>query len=121
MFDFIERLRQKSDGSKKKIAFLTSFSLAGLIFVVWLSVIYPDFSFKEKQKQTATAHDTGVFSSFLANMSEGFKGVKDQFNAAKEAVSSLSTSTHYRTETDTTEADFYTETATTSEEVNPGL
>ncbi len=98
MFDLIEKLRQKPESSKKKIAFLTSFSLAGLIFVIWLSVIYPDFSFKEKQKQVANSNNTGMFSSFMSNISEGIGGIKEQLNSVKDLVSSISTSTHYTTE-----------------------
>ncbi len=95
MFDFIERLRQKPESSKKKIAFLTSFALVGLIFAVWLSVIYPDFRFREKQKQTAAAVETSPTSSFFENIKEGFSGIKSQIKNIKDSISSVGTSTYY--------------------------
>ena len=125
MFDLIEKLREKPESSKKKIAFLTSFTLAGLIFVVWLSVIYPDFSFSEKQRQTANANDTGMFSSFITNMKDGISGIKSQIDSVKETISSIATSTHYtvdNNEASTTDA--FVETtqySTTTQDFNPNL
>jgi hypothetical protein len=95
MFDYIEKLRQKSDKSKRWIAFLSSFSFAGLIFVVWLSVIYPDFRFQEKQRQTASANEASPVGSFFSNMKEGFAGVKKQVDDMKDVVSGISSSTYY--------------------------
>ncbi|KND47772.1 MAG: hypothetical protein AB201_02460 [Parcubacteria bacterium C7867-006] len=95
MFDFIERLRQKSESSKKKIAFLTSFVLVGTIFAVWLSVIYPDFRFREKQKQTAASVEASPTTSFFENIKEGIFGIKNQINNLKESVYSIGTSTYY--------------------------
>ena len=95
MFEYIEKLRQKSEKSKRWIAFLTSFSFAGLIFVVWLSVIYPDFRFQEKQRQTATVNEASPVGSFFSNMKEGFAGVKKQVDDIKGIVSGMSSSTYY--------------------------
>lgn len=121
MFDLIERLRQKPDGAKKRIAFLTSLSLTGFIFAIWLSVIYPDFSFKERQKQTASANKAGMFSSFVANITEGFGGVKTQINNIKDAVSSLSTTTHYTVDTEASSTVVTGQSTTTTEVSDPNL
>ena len=43
MFDLIEKLRQKPNRTKKLIAFLGALLFVGIIFVIWLSVILPDF------------------------------------------------------------------------------
>lgn len=95
MFDLIEKLRQKSDKSKNKIAFLTSFTFSGLIFVVWLTIIYPDLKFIEKQKQTATASESSLSGSFIENMKEGFLGLKKEINDLKSVVDNVGTSTYY--------------------------
>ena len=88
-------------------------------------VIYPDFSFTERQKQTANASDTGVFSSFIENMQEGFSGIKVQINSIKDTVSSIATSTHYSVNNDdTTNTDSTTEVteySTTTEDRSPNL
>lgn len=116
MFDFIERLRQKSDSSKKKIAFLVSFSISGFIFVVWLTVVLPDFSFSQKQKQAAAVGDAGLFYSFYSNLTEGWNGVQDQFKDLKDTVSSISTSTHYTVNDESADTSIVQENATTSED-----
>ncbi len=93
MFQFIEKLRQKPEGAKKRIAFLASFSFSVLILGIWFSVIYPDFKFKEKQKQSASVNQASPASSFFENILEGFSGVKKQLGDVKDLVGSISTTT----------------------------
>ncbi len=117
MFEFIERLRQKSDKTKKRIAFLSAFCFVGLILVMWLTIVYPDFSFVQKQKQTASVGDTGMFDSFFANITEGFGGIKNQIQSMKDMFYSVSTSTHY-TLTDESTTTISTEENTSGIEQN---
>jgi hypothetical protein len=93
VFNLIEKLRQKPDGAKKRIAFLASFSFSVLILGIWFSVIYPDFKFKEKQKQSASVNQASPASSFFENILEGFSGVKKQLEDVKDLVGSISTTT----------------------------
>jgi hypothetical protein len=93
VFNLIEKLRQKPDGAKKRIAFLASFSFSVLILGIWFSVIYPDFKFKEKQKQSASVNQASPASSFFENILEGFSGVKKQLGDVKNLVGSISTTT----------------------------
>ncbi len=105
MFDLIERLRQKPEKSKKKIAFLASFFVTGLIFAVWFSVIYPDFSFKQKQKEAAkVVNETSPAEGFFENILAGFSDVKSQFKDLKTLISSFSTTTHYTSNDSTVES-----------------
>lgn len=120
MFNLIEKLRQKPDGAKKRIAFLASFSFSVLILGIWFSVIYPDFKFKEKQKQSASVNQASPASSFFENILEGFSGVKKQLEDVKDLVGSISTTTfvsnpeedistssvEFATSTDESEGDF---------------
>ena len=48
MFNALEKLRQKPESVKKQIAFAVALSFAGIIFLVWLTVVYPDLR-KENQ------------------------------------------------------------------------
>ena len=66
MFPLIEKLRQKPSRTKKQIAFVVSFLLAGVIFVIWLSIIYPaigaQFS-KIKESLSSLSTTTYYFAS----------------------------------------------------------
>lgn len=124
MFEFIEKLRQKSDGSKKRIAFATSFSFVAVIFTVWLSVIYPDFYFTERQKQKASVGEAGVVESFWENMTNGFSDAKNHLSDFRKNISSMviSTSTYYVAPTNTsktlqgtTTVEIVTDISTTTE------
>lgn len=95
MFEYLEKIRQKPERTKNRIAFLSAFSFSGLIFVVWLTVIYPDITFQERQKQAASVNEAGMFSSFIENFKEGFSGIKNEANGIKDMVSSISTSTMF--------------------------
>ncbi len=129
MFEIIEKIRRKPESSKNKIAFLTSFTVSGFIFVIWLTVIYPDLSFVEKQKQVASAGEAGVFSSFVENVKQGFVGIKQEAGMIKNIINNVvvnvATSTHYSAETGTSSAAFPTgnfqNIATTTDETSTGF
>lgn len=67
MFDFIEKLRQKPEKTKRRIVFLTSFSIVGIIFVIWLSVVFSDF-----RKEDNLSNDPARGSSPLTSLSNFF-------------------------------------------------
>lgn len=88
--DFIDQLRQKSPGTKKKIAFTTSAVVTLVIFGVWVSV----FHFGVDQKtSTVTAtvanssdKDVDPFSAFWSVISTGWNGLSDNINQIKTGV-----------------------------------
>ncbi len=95
MFNFLDKIRKKPARVKKQIAFFTAFSFAGIIFVVWLSVIYPDFvDTQEKQSKISSiqANPTDNFTSFF---SQGMTGIKDQYQKLKEAMTAFSSGPTY--------------------------
>ena len=96
MFEIIEKLRQKSPRIKKQIAFLTSFSLAGIIFVIWLSVIYPDFRKTQANEQKASSLEPSPISTFGETLGTGISAIKEQFGKLKNGISSFTTDpAHY--------------------------
>lgn len=118
MFDLIEKIRNKPEGTKKRIAFLTALSFSSVIAVIWLSVIYPDLRFIENQKQSAAAVESGPTENFLRNIKEGFSGAKEQINNIKQSVSNIASSTKY-IQNNTMETDtVYDESSTTSSTIN---
>jgi predicted PurR-regulated permease PerM len=102
VFQLIEKLRQKPDGAKKRIAFLVSFSFSVCIFVIWLTVVFPDFNFIEKQKQKAKVPETGAISIFIQNIKQSFGSIKEEAgmikNLINNTVSNVSTTTYYSLE-----------------------
>ena len=72
MLKIIERLRGKSHSAKKRIAFLTAVSVAGFIFVIWLSVIYPNFKEGEEKENKASKYEVTPFSAFSETISNSF-------------------------------------------------
>ena|SRR3989344_6245925 len=102
MFEIIENLRQKPDGTKKRIAFLTSFFFSGLILVVWLSVIYPDFRQTQKKVEEVSKNSPSPISTFGDTVAEGFSKVGSEWGRMKEAMSAFSAGSTYYTATSST-------------------
>ena len=86
LFQYIEKLRGKPERVKKQIAFLFSFAVTGIIFVVWLSFIYPDFRHSQSAKDTTnTASPVSAFSDIF---SSGISAIVEQFGRIQEMVTS---------------------------------
>jgi len=98
MFDFLEKLREKPERVKKQVAFIVALSISGIIFVVWLSVIFP--SWRSSQVETQSSEPSPL-ASFTSTFSSGLSDISSQFSKIKNIVSSLSTSTVYYNSTTT--------------------
>ncbi len=93
MFNLIEKLRQKPERVKKQIAFLGAFFIAGGIFVVWLSVIYPDFRKSQSQEAAVANLEPSPLSTFADSFFSGISSIREKFGEIKQSVSSLSGAT----------------------------
>lgn len=89
MFEYIEKLRQKPEKTKKQVAFLIALSFSGLIFVIWLSVIFPEWREGERKEAKVVKSEPTPLSGFMANLSAGIDGMKEQFSELKDTVTSL--------------------------------
>ena len=87
MFQTIERLRAKPDRTKKQVAFLTAFFVTGIIFVVWVSVVYPDFKARQDAAKKVSAKDPTPTSGLAEIFSTGIGAIGEQFSQIKEAIS----------------------------------
>ena len=96
MFNYIEKLRQKPDNVKKHIAFFVAFSFVGIIFVVWLSTIYPGFQ-QEKQINDRVASSGGPspVSTFVSILSQSVSTMSEQFSKIKETSTSILSGTDH--------------------------
>ncbi|HEY0220848.1 MAG TPA: hypothetical protein VGC58_01355 [Candidatus Paceibacterota bacterium] len=92
MFHFIERLRQKSEKTKKKVAFFTAFSFSLIIFIVWVTVIYPDFK-KDKIDQTANVVKASPIDGLADMLSSGFSEIAEKIGEMKSLMMDFSSST----------------------------
>ena len=95
MFEYLEKLRQKPEGAKKRFAFLTAFTISGIIFVVWLSVIYPDLTEQKKRDDKVKNLESSPLSSFIENVSYGFGQIGKSFDGIKETIDMLKTQPEY--------------------------
>jgi len=95
MFETIEKLREKPESSKKKIAFLTAFFVAGIIFVVWLSVVYPDLKMKNSKEKEVLKTEPSPLSAFEDTLSNGFLGLGEQLKNLKNSALLFSTKPEY--------------------------
>lgn len=117
MFELIERLRRKSDRTKKQVAFLTALFVAGVIFVVWLSVIYPDFRKKQQKINYVSNLEPSPLGTLGDTFRTGLSAIGEQFTSLKEAVSSITTSPSYYSTTSVTTNEVVLSTTTTESTV----
>ena len=115
MFNFLENLRQKPVSVRKRVAFLTALSIAGLIFVVWLSVIYPDFYTDQTQQAKAKVVEPSPVSTFGDTMRSGLAKIGAQFGELKNTLSSFTTMTATTTYYSSTTTDSTSISTTTGE------
>lgn len=92
MFDYIEKLRQKPYSTKKQIAFLVSFSFVSVIFIIWVTAVYPSFG-KENIDNPDVSEKFSPFSTFNSVLSQSMGAIGDQISKISGVVASLSSST----------------------------
>jgi hypothetical protein len=95
MFELIERLRQKPERAKKRIAFLTSLTFCGIISLVWLSVVFPDIKSSKEINDKVANVGSSPSSAFTETLTQGFSAIGAQINKIKEATSIFDSGTMY--------------------------
>ncbi len=119
MFELIERLRNKSDRTKKQVAFFVSIFIAGMIFIVWLSVIYPDFRKRQKKNDEVSNLEPSPLGTITETFVTAFSAIGEQFADLKESVSYITTSPAYYSTTSTTTSEVVV--STTTPEITPSF
>lgn len=88
--DFIDRLREKPIGTRKRIAFATSAVVTLMIFGVWASVLHFGVNSKAEDSTAAVAKssdtDVNPLSAFLTVLSQGWDGLTENINQIKTGV-----------------------------------
>jgi hypothetical protein len=90
LFDLLEKIRRKPEGAKKRIAFLSAFSITGLIFVLWLSVWYPAWHYGQIKEQNVVSSEPSPIQTMAETFSSTFSAVSDQIAQLKAGLSGIS-------------------------------
>ena len=105
MFELLEKLRHESVAKRKRVALFSALSIALVIFAMWLTVVYPDISFRSEQTAKATAGEPSPASALGETLGSGFDRIGKQFGAIKDTFSAFTTAPvqYVATSTDSTE------------------
>lgn len=103
MFELIERLRAKPERSKKHIAFSVALFISGLVFVVWISILYPDWRQTQENEAKVEALEKSPGGAISETFSSGFSAIGEQFGKIKDALSTFSSEPVYYSATSTAE------------------
>jgi hypothetical protein len=90
--NFLENIRSKSDRTKSLVAFSGALLISGIIFVVWLSVIFPDWR-SEQSKEEAIAkkvNEPSPIETFSETFGTAASEIGDQIGQIKSSVNALS-------------------------------
>ncbi len=83
MFEYIEKLRGKSEKTKKRIAFFGALGFSVVILGIWLSVVYPQIKNPEVVEKVQTGGPSPL-SALGDNIYDGFSSVRGAFGGFKE-------------------------------------
>ncbi|MEI6843461.1 MAG: hypothetical protein WCK48_03065 [bacterium] len=87
--ELLENIKQKPAKTKKMIAFLCALTFAGLIFVVWLSVLYPDWKASQTNEAKVTAKEPSPLSTFSDMISGSLRGISGEVKNISTAISAF--------------------------------
>lgn len=83
MFDYLEKLRQKSPALRKLIAFSLSFLVAGIIFIFWILVAMPSIWQDKNISDRVSSEQPSPVSSLSQIFSQGASVLNEQINQIK--------------------------------------
>lgn len=89
MFNFIEKIRNKPEKTKTKIAFFTSFVFTGIIFTFWLVAVYPDFKEDIRIEKKIKKLEPSPVSTMGSILGDNISKIKEQVVSIKNITSSL--------------------------------
>lgn len=87
MEHFLEKLRNKPKKYRMRIALIISAGVAGIIFLVWLSVL--GVRFKNNNDSGAVENSEPAFAEFKERFSGVYEEGKQQFEEAKEELENI--------------------------------
>ena len=95
MFNYLEKLRQKTDREKRKVAFLFSFLFASLIFVVWFFAVFPQLKQQRNIDKKLEKIESSPTESVASVIMSSFGEIKDKVNEIKNLKSTFDSNIDY--------------------------
>lgn len=97
MFELIEKIRQKPENIKKRIALLTALSFALFIFIIWLAFVLPGIKDREMEKSLSKEEKVEVtpISGLTGGAYTGWSGIKNNFSLMKENIKTFMSGVEY--------------------------
>jgi hypothetical protein len=86
MFKYIEQLRQKPEGYRKRFAFFTTSVLTLAIFGVWITTLPSSIDRIEQRAAKADTNTVSPVNAARQNLGTAIEGIKGQFDEAKEEI-----------------------------------
>jgi hypothetical protein len=102
MFEYLEQLRKKPLSVRKRIAFFVALSFAGFIFVIWLSIIFPDFRKNEALQANVLSSEPSPITTLGSQIDDGVSEIGSKISDLKNALSSFTDPTYIRANTEST-------------------
>ncbi len=95
MFEFLEKLRQKSDKEKRRFAFLVSFLFSATIFALWFFAVYPSFKEQSDIEKKVKALESSPTESMASVIMSSFGQIKEKISEIKNIGSSFTKDLDY--------------------------
>ncbi len=95
MLDFLETIRSKPNGAKKRIAFFTAFTFTGIIFIFWFVAIYPSFKEQNRINEKVKKIESSPVTSLGSIFSDNFSKIKVQFNEIRDLTKNFNSNSDY--------------------------
>ncbi len=99
MFDWLDKLREKSEKDRFKVAIFIAFFITFIIFLVWLSVMSLRFAAPVEENANPAEEELSPLSVFHKNISQvlnngisSFKNIKDNLNSVDYEATDSNTS-----------------------------
>lgn len=87
MLNTIEKLREKPEAYRMKVALIVAASIAGIIFMVWISVLGVRFSNSEERISEQKA--SSLIGDVRGEFSEVFETGKERFEETKREIEDM--------------------------------
>ena len=116
MFNWLDNMRQKSLSTQRLWAFGISLFIVGVIFVIWLSVIFPNFLHTQDiaAKNTQVEKYVTPSQNIWSTIGSVWSGVTSQYQSLQQQMKNinLNNTVQYQATTTATSSDMMATTTT---------
>ncbi len=89
MFDWLDKLREKPESMRFKVAILAAFAVTFVIFLIWLSILTLRFEGSIGKDGETASETISPLSVFRKNISQVFKNGIDDIKNIKDNLESI--------------------------------